>query len=240
MVGDAVQSALDQTLSGIEIIVVDDGSLDDSVQRLEGFSDAIRLLRTDGRGVAAARNLALAHARGTYVAFLDSDDRWRPEKLASQLRWMEQRPELALTFTDYTVSERAGATSWRVTAVRRHEGELTLRRLLERNFIGTLTVMARRTVLVALGGFDETLERGSDYHMWLRLVRRHPIDRVPKVLADYRWHQDSLTGASLRQNRLNHHDVIDRLKRTDAALFRDSAVDPEALLQRSRLRAESA
>lgn len=239
LVGQAIASALAQgDQVAMEVIVVDDGSRDDTAAVLASFGRDIRVVRTAGAGVAAARNAGLAVARGDFVAFLDSDDRWYDHKLAVQLALMRCQAELALTFTDYALAEAEGA-GWRIVATRRHEGELTLVRLLERNFIGTLTVMARREVLNGLGGFDPSLARGSDYELWLRLRRCHAIARVPEVLAEYRWHAASLTGASQVRNRQNHIDVLERLAAAQPGMFEMCGADAAAIIARARARLAS-
>ena len=237
LVGDAIASALAQT-HPVEVIVVDDGSNDATSAVLDRYGSAIRRLRTAGEGVAAARNAALAVARGTFIAFLDDDDVWSAEKTARQLAVMSERPELALTFCDYTLSDPDGAGGFRPRTTRRFEGDPSLARLLESNFIGTLTVMARRDVLLAVGGFAAALRRGSDYDLWLRVRRRHAIARVPAVLADYRWHRDSLTGASRRLNTQNYVDVIERLAVEDPGFFVEAGAAPAALVAAARRRME--
>ena len=102
----ALASALAQT-HPVQVIVVDDGT--DGALALPAHP-SVRLLHTGGAGVAAARNAALAVAEGTFVAFLDDDDAWHPDKIARQLKVMTRRSELALTFTDYTVSEPDSAS----------------------------------------------------------------------------------------------------------------------------------
>lgn len=235
-VGEAIDSALAQSYTAFEVLVVDDGSIDSTASALSRYAGRIRVLRTAGVGVAGARNAALDAARGTYVAFLDSDDVWRPEKLALQVALMRARRDLGLSFTDYTKSTRAADGAWQVVATRRYEGELSFVRLLERNFTGTLTIMVRRDVLHEVGAFDTALERGSDYDLWLRIARRHAFARVPHVLADYRWHAESMTGGLRRRDLEAYCRVIERLAARDPALFEQVGADKDALIAAACLR----
>jgi glycosyltransferase involved in cell wall biosynthesis len=235
-VGEAIESALAQSHAATEVIVVDDGSVDSTASVLSPYSGRIQVLRTDGVGVAGARNAALRRARGMYVAFLDSDDVWRPEKLAMQVSLMRARADVGLCFTDYTRSTRSADGAWQVLDTRRYEGEVSFARLLERNFTGTLTVMLRRDILREVGVFDTSLERGSDYDLWLRIGRRWALARVAHVLADYRWHAESLTGG-LRQRDLEAYcRVIERLAARDPALFEQVGADKDALIAAARQR----
>jgi glycosyltransferase involved in cell wall biosynthesis len=235
-VGEAIDSALAQSHDALEIVVVDDGSVDSTLSVLSRYSDRIRVLRTTGVGVAGARNAGLDVARGAYVAFLDSDDVWRPEKLALQVPLMRERAGVGLSFTDYTRSTRAADGTWQVLDTRRYEGEVSFVRLLERNFTGTLTIMVRREVFDDVGRFDTSLERGSDYDMWLRIGRRHALARVPHVLADYRWHADGLIGASRLRDLEAYCSVIERLAARDPRLFEQTGTNKDSLIAAARVR----
>jgi hypothetical protein len=149
---------------------------------------------------------------------------------------MRARADVGLCFTDYTRSTRSADGAWQVLDTRRYEGEVSFARLLERNFTGTLTVMLRRDILREVGVFDTSLERGSDYDLWLRIGRRWALARVPHVLADYRWHAESLTGGLRRRDLEAYCRVIERLAARDPALFEQVGADKDALIAAARQR----
>ena len=105
---EAIESALQQSHRPLEIIVVDDGSTDETPQILATYSEPVRVFRQVNQGVAAARNLGVSHARGEYVAFLDSDDLWHPEKLEKQIERFEADPELGLVHCGMETFNDAG------------------------------------------------------------------------------------------------------------------------------------
>src|SRR5262245_50863701 len=97
---EAIESALAQTYPKLRIVVIDDGSNDGSPQILHRFSDRIRVIRQENRGLAAARNRGIDETNGAYLAFLDADDRWHPRKVATQVSYLQDHPDLALVFCD--------------------------------------------------------------------------------------------------------------------------------------------
>jgi glycosyltransferase involved in cell wall biosynthesis len=108
LIGHAIQSALDQTYPAIEVVVADDGSMDDTADVARAYGARVRYLRRPNGGVAAARNLGLRHAHGEFIAFLDSDDRWYPWKIAAQVAVLRRRPEVGMVWTDMTAVDPAG------------------------------------------------------------------------------------------------------------------------------------
>jgi glycosyltransferase involved in cell wall biosynthesis len=178
----AIESVLGQTFQNFEIIVVDDGSTDDTAESVSSFQDPrIRLIRHDRkRGGSAARNTGIRSSSAPYVAFLDSDDEWLAAKLERQLQVFERSGDnLALV---YTGTERVYADGTiRRNAARRYADLAT--RLLTQNVVGETSVgMVRKSAVDAVGGFDETLPSAQDLDLWLRLSERFRADIVPEAL----------------------------------------------------------
>jgi glycosyltransferase involved in cell wall biosynthesis len=165
---------------------VDDGSTDrtpEVLERLARLEPRLRALRGAGRGVSAARNAALAAATGRYVAFLDDDDGWLPEKLAKQVAYLDAHPAVALV---YTRAEARYDDGRRCVVPRTQTPAETLEALLASDVIMHSSVMVRRTTLEAVGGFDETMRAAEDYDLWLRIAARYRIACLSKTLTIYR------------------------------------------------------
>lgn len=190
-VAEAVGSVLDQDFSDFELIVVDDGSTDDTPRVLATFPQ-IKMIRTENRGVSAARNLGVAHARGRLIAFLDSDDLWLPGKLRIQSGFMENSPGCRICQTEETWI-RNGV---RVNPKKRHkkpDGEIFFRSL-ELCLVSPSAVMMEKSLFDETGGFDEDLPACEDYDLWLRIGRTHPVPLIPKALTIKRGgHEDQLS-----------------------------------------------
>lgn len=159
-IAETIASALDQTYPPREVIVVDDGSTDDTACRAERFPPPVRVLRKANGGPAAARNLGIAAASGTWIALLDADDRWLPRKLERQL--LLTAPDVALVHTALVDDEESAPLP----------ETLAFDDLWKANRIANSSVLIRRDAVVALGGFDENIKLKSveDYHLWLRLA----------------------------------------------------------------------
>lgn len=178
-----MESALAQTFSDLEILVIDDGSTEDIEAALRPLSSDPRLtlLRRPhaSGGPSIPRNDGLARARGNLVAFLDSDDIWYPEKLALQVAYLEAHPECALV----------AARCRYVGADHRIWPENGLqngyRELLHQNFIGCSMVLVRAENVRAVGGFDPTVSYAEDWDLWLRIAQYHPFFVLSDILGDY-------------------------------------------------------
>jgi glycosyltransferase involved in cell wall biosynthesis len=192
-VTQAVASVLAQTYRDLELLVVDDGSTDATLEALRPFLGRVKLLRrATRRGVSAARNLGLAAARGEWLAFLDSDDLWRPEKLARQMAYFAAHPEYLLCQTE-EIWIRRGVRVNPPRHCRKFGGDIFLPSL-ERCLISPSAVMLNRRLMEEHGGFDETLPAAEDYDLWLRLTWRYRVGLIEEALVIKRGgHPDQLS-----------------------------------------------
>jgi len=199
-IADCIRSVLDQAGPAAEIIVVNDGSTDGTMQVLEGFHDRIRFLDQPNRGAAAARNAGLRIARGDYVAFLDADDTWLPGKSELQLDFLREHPEISLVFSDEEEinGSRIVHHSYLKKSLFRPDLHPSIPfaygKLLIENFIPTSTVVATKDCVFAAGLFDEKLRVSEDRDLWARIAARSRIACIPRVLARRRIHHCNLSG----------------------------------------------
>ena len=202
-VAATIRSVLAQTCGDFELIVVDDGSTDDTAAQVLSFAadPRIRLIRRANGGPSAARNTALAVARGRYVSMLDSDDLLAPHYLETMGGALDDRPEAGLAFTDAWVLDDRTRRVRRATmmhyqrppAVVPADAASFLRLLLDRNFVYT-AVTLRREVLEEVGGFDERLRTAEDWEFWLRIAAAGwPAVRPDGILAVHRVHEEALS-----------------------------------------------
>lgn len=192
---EAVDSVRAQSFRGWELIVVDDGSTDGTREYLDSLDDErIRSTRIERSGYpGAVRNRGIEQALGEYVAFLDSDDVWEPDKLAVQLAAHRERPEYRWSYTALTRMDRDGRVirDAQIEPWRPVEGWI-LEDLLRMNVLAdTPTVVVRRKLLQDVGGFDETLRRVEEYELWFRLAARSPALAIPHELTRIRIHSGS-------------------------------------------------
>ena len=193
LVVEAVASVLAQTYGDFEVLVVDDGSTDATLEALAPFRGQVKLLRqSPRRGVAAARNLGSRAAAGEWLAFLDSDDLWLKEKLARQMAYLAAHPELLICKTDETWV-RHGVRVNKPLTHHKAGGRIFLK-CLKRCFISPSAVVLHRRLFQAHGAFDEDLPAAEDYDLWLRLSWRYEVGLVPEPLVVKRGgHADQLS-----------------------------------------------
>jgi glycosyltransferase involved in cell wall biosynthesis len=197
---DAIRSAIDQNVvsAPIEIVVVDDGSTDDTKHVAAAF--AVRYIHQPNRGLAAARNTGLAASTGHVVCFLDADDTLLPQAIALGLQAFHDHPHCAFVYGDFCDVDTHGAA---LSAPRGPRVATEhYRALLQGNLIGMhATVLYRRAVLQSAGGFDARLKRCEDYELYLRLARLFPVHEHRGLVAHYRQHESNMSrdrGAMLK------------------------------------------
>jgi len=212
---ETVDSVLMQTYKDFEIIIIDDGSKDDTKQVLSKYGSKIKYIYQDNRGVAAARNRGIRESKGEYVALLDADDLWLPEKLTQQVAMAEQNPQVSVFFSDAEVFDHRGLL--KPSCRRSHNGQYapgTFRYkianavfndgsvfkgdfyvdLIMGNLITPGTAFIRKASLEQAGLFDETLTVVDDYDLGLRMARTNIFLYFNSVTARYRLRDDSASG----------------------------------------------
>ncbi len=216
-ISETIESAICQTHHDQEIIVVDDGSSDGSVDRLKDFGDRIHLIQQPNGGPAKARNTGARLASGRWLAFLDADDRWSPEKLEKQLALADEHT--SLVYTDRLNFGDCGRMNRRLSEVATlWEGDV-FEQLLRGNFITMSSALIRREDFLELGGFDEDRELISveDWEFFVRFAEAGKRVRVcPEPLTEYRWHPVKI---SLNHDRCRHQrwTVLQRALRLNRA-----------------------
>ena len=188
---EAVESVLAQDFRDFELIVVDDGSTDNTRKILAAYPD-IRVIRQDHAGVSSARNRGIRRAKGEYIAFLDSDDLWLPGKLSAQLAFFKKRPDALVCQTE-EIWIRNGV---RVNPKRHHTkpSGMIFEQSTKLCLVSPSAVMIRRNLFDRVGHYDERLPACEDYDLWLRTTCRFPIYLLPAPLTVKRGgHADQLS-----------------------------------------------
>jgi glycosyltransferase involved in cell wall biosynthesis len=206
----AVDSALAQTHAPLEVIVVDDGSTDDTRQRLEPYADRIRYIHQKNQGLPAARNTGIRAARGRWVALLDADDLWHRQKTEVQLSALRQFPDAGL-IGGLTADDLSGPLPEDPPS-----RLVSVRDLLLKAPLGPSSALVRRDCFDEVGDFDETLTSVEDRDMWLRLARRFPVVLVESPCYWYRYHGGQMSRNAMRMH-TNYRRVLDKFFADDAA-----------------------
>ena len=224
---DAIRSVLSQTYNNIELIVVDDGSTDGTAEIIEVFSDQVISLKTlKNSGACAARNLGLEVSSAEYVAFLDSDDLWLPNKLEEQLAvLLSLPPEYCGVYSGYTRSRMNDHQCRGLDVVPR--SEVTPSQILGRNTIGGMScALLRKSAVMQVGAFDESLPASQDWDLWIRLLDQFRMMPISMVHLIYREHSSQISSnnnvkyAGMNRLYVKHRELFDsNTSRRGKAIF---------------------
>ncbi len=198
-IGEALDSLVGQTYRDFEVVVVDDGSADDTLAVVNGYAQrlALRVIRQANGGPARARNEGVRAAAGQYCAFLDADDLMLPQRLEQQVAALRADGQIALVHTDLQTFNEGGVVHRTRRVFSDPRGGRVLDWLVLDNFITTSTVMARRDRLLEAGLFREGRHISEDFELWLRMAERWPIAYLETPLVMYRYTPGSLSGNKL-------------------------------------------
>lgn len=190
---ETIASVQKQTFADFEIIVIDDGSTDRTVAILNNIDDdRVKIFSYDNSGVAVARNRGISHATGEYIAFLDADDLWTPDKLELQLTALKQHPEAGVAYS-WTIYFKDGEDTSFLGASIFFEGDV-YGQLLVNNFLAHgSNPLIRREAIESVGEFDPAFPHCADWDYYLRLAARVPFTVVPKHQILYRKSSGSMT-----------------------------------------------
>lgn len=225
---DTVISVLGQTYQDYVLIAVNDGSTDHSADFLQSVTDNRLLLvnQPNSGGPAKPRNVGIALSASEYVAFFDSDDLMKPEKIAVAVQVLDACPDAAFAFSNFSLIDEKGENIMAsflegypefnrlIDSLPKAEGYVYIpsgplfETLFKENFIGTSSIVVRRTVLNIVGDFDESLRNSDDRDMWFRLARIFGAAYIPKVLHQYRKREGSISSRSARVNAENRIKVL--------------------------------
>jgi len=206
----AIESALAQDPAPAQVVVVDDGSTDDTADALRRFAGRVEYVKQANRGPAAARNVGLARLATDTVVFLDADDLLLSDALACRGQLLT-RADAVWAHTDGWLEAEPGVRRPFSTLYRPVDGRVEgwiFTGLLRRNFITTDAVIARRDVVSGLGGFDETIRGTEDWELWLRLAVRHPVAYSSKPTFVYRARPRTLSADRARMDRMRHLTLV--------------------------------
>lgn len=203
-VKETLQSVLVQSYSNIEIIVIDDGSIDSSASVVTGLeNDRIRYVYQCNAGVSAARNHGVIVAKGDYIAFIDADDLWHPDKLTLQIAFLEANLDCPIAYSNRETFADSKELIFSENIVDAFEKQVLFLTLLKHNHIHCSSVVVRKQALIKIGLFDTMLAASEDSDLWIRAANLGKFGYINSVLSFYRRHDtNTINSIKFRRNRV--------------------------------------
>jgi glycosyltransferase involved in cell wall biosynthesis len=215
---ETITSVLSQTFTDFELVIIDDGSTDTTAHVVASFTDQrIHYIYQPNQERAVARNRGISASQAKYLAFIDADDQWTPDKLAKQVALMESNPDLGLVYSDLLYTDPLTAKTLFLFSqkVKLYRGKVPIQRILIQNFIQSPTPLVRKEVFEEVGLFDPSLAV-EDWDMWIRIVSRFPIDYIAEPLARYRVPENAVLWS--RHPEIQHKAVLKMLDKVEQQL----------------------
>ena len=231
LLSEAIKSVLSQTFTDYELIIIDDESTDNTKEIVADYqkdTDKIRYVFQKNGGPSAARNTGIKKSNGEYIAFLDHDDLWLPDKLMKQVKFLDNNMNYAMVFADvYEFNGNIITEEKKLREIdRRHMSGYILKYLILRCFIPSPSVMIRKSIVKEIGYFDTRFLFSQDWDYYIRVARKHEIGFLDEVLVGYRRHSGNIT------NNLELH-IKERHRIVDSAF--DRKIMPQSLSKYKRL-----
>lgn len=200
----AIESVLAQTYQSFELVIVNDGTPDESAGEIGRFlpHPQIRYVEQENAGVANARNRGIEYASGAFIALLDQDDLWLPQKLEREIAYLDTHPEVGFVHSRVDCIDGVGAPCSCDGAIWVYPFEgFCAGRLLLGNGVAGVTVLMRAKCIDEVGRFDQRFAPGDDWELWMRIARRYPVGFLDEVTARYRVHSENVSKDQLKMQR---------------------------------------
>jgi len=234
LISDALDSALDQTYKNLEIIVVDDGSKDDTKNVVKKYGKKIKYIHQENRGLSAARNKGIKNANGEFIAFLDSDDIWFRNKIEAQVTEMEKDDRIGLVSCSMQEIDEEGGVIRDITYKDYNNEDDLFAELIQKNIVsGGSSAIVRKNCFDQVGLFDENLQPAADWDMWLRIQQQYKVKIIEQVLVKARVGAYNMSSVKNVESMLDDEfKVLDRQLLTNEKLKNNARLKNKALSYR--------